>query len=620
MNIAFMVACVDEAYVDKPVIPIDKNKVTIEIFTRSQNFKLPESRGGSSNESFIEKTPYIIVFKNEVCTEVVQAMENSDTQKRYVQLTKDSSGDFQFLILANNGTHFYWGEERKEWTVENLHACLERETLSDISNNLLTDKLESPLHTSPPYAADRWDYILPMSHLTEPPVSEINESTEIGNSGSPLELIRGLAKVVFINEPELYLDSESNTKLPYNPFDMEGVITVKNISLQGKVYNHNGTPLNELTEIATDTEYQGVIYPMENITEDWAPPYYQASWGINVGYFYETAANQDTYFIIRGELTADFGSGVKEPRTFYYKMALLDNEQKPMGIVRNHEYQFIITNVRGPGYDTIEEAIAAPPSNKTILDYVVTTIDLSSHDVVSNGNYYLGITNSRYITYTDDNPDTWYHAFSIVTDYFSKTGWTPIKNQITSTEGITCNVSQISSTTSYSEPLEVKVQFNSVDSGRVDVWLGNLTLSINVVRKVSLIPAEGVWFYYCKYMKNPDNSNGYWDYGYYLTSGTVDNKDIAWIKLAPGSDFPPVAAENYTSGPQQFFPPDRAKLTNVTDAVTSGHGKIQVYIEENETTEKRTGTYYLSTGYNPYWAPQSKVERIKFDITQLGQP
>ena len=86
-------------------------------------------------------------------------------------------------------------------------------------------------------------------------------------------------------------------------------------------------------------------------------------------------------------------------RTFYYKMAPVDNNFAQIGIERNHSYEFRIINVRGPGHSTVAEAMAAPPSNKLLLDYEVTSVDLSSHHVIANGHYYLGVSNSRYITY-----------------------------------------------------------------------------------------------------------------------------------------------------------------------------------------------------------------------------
>lgn len=620
VNVMLLLACTDDMDILQSVSPADGDKVSVRIFTRAQEYRTPETRGGA-NETRIEMTPYVLVLKidgaSAKCIEAVQAIESLAADKQYVLLTRQPTGTYRLLILANNGTYFYFEGQRYEWKESNLSNLLVGKELSYISENLLTDKFDSPLHATVPYTSNDWGHLLPMSCLTEP-LNGISDDTRIGETGNPLQMIRGVANIVFLNDPAL-----NSSSIPYYKFRMSGVMSIVNMPEQTKVYNMDETPLATVgvTEIAK-SGYADVLLGMQDVTASWASPYMQASWG-SPCYVHETAAGDDTYFIIKGDLTADFGTGTEDTRTFYYKMAPVDKNYDVIEFKRNHKYEFKIINVRGPGHSSIEEAMAAPASNKLLLDYEVASVDLSSHHIISNGHYYLGVSNSRYITYTDE-PGTWQHAFSITTDYFSQSGaWTPIRNEIKGIGGITCDVAAIASTTSASQQQVVKVKFdNSTTTGWVEVWLGDLAMTVRVDRE-NIVAAGGDRLAYYKYYKNPDEGDQRWEYTHYLVSGAVDSGASSWIKLAPGNESLPANAQTYTSGGGAYFDPEPAILTNVTDVVTSGIGKIQVYITDNSITgggtrQVRKGTFYLSTGFHPTYAPQNWTDRIKIDIKQAG--
>lgn len=85
----------------------------------------------------------------------------------------------------------------------------------------------------------------------------------------------------------------------------------------------------------------------------------------------------------------------------YYKIRIAYGTDKATyDIRRGVRYAVNLTSVKGPGYTTPEEAIANEPAN---IEYDITVNDESSKDVViSNGQYYLGVSNSEYIIYADD--------------------------------------------------------------------------------------------------------------------------------------------------------------------------------------------------------------------------
>lgn len=606
ISMVLLTACVRED-INVTTSPAPES-FNIEIFTRAQKMQLPETRGWA-DQSGVDMTPFVLVFdESETCIEVVKAFEISGINKRYVTLTHRSTGKYRFLILANNeksgfgGQQFWLNGDHHPWTIDEVKGACLGEKLTDISQNVLTEKLNIPQRDFP--FAGSGAYLLPMTYLTDP-VEGIDENTKIGEpegvGNGPLELIRSVAKIIITNDP--YRDAN---KIPYNNFKMTGIMSIGNTPIQGKVYNSDGTYLTSvgLTEIAHEN-YASSICEVR-VGED---PYVQSHWG-DLIFINETAAERNTYFIIEGELTN--ADGVN---TYYYKMHAVDWEQKSMDLKRNFEYNFTIRNVRGPGYKTPQEAIASPSANQTIFWYDVTTVDLSSHHIKTNGQYYLGVSNSRYIAHTDNPTDL--SAFSIVTDYPFSTGLASIRNEIITSQNISCNVSRISSSTNATNPLVAKISFlNGATSGSVDIWLGNLKLTVNVEREPIISSAEK-WLAYYQYFQDTGSPvNKKWEYQYYLVSGTVDSGAVSWIKLAPGSN-------NYPEtlvGPGPYYDPDHATVTNVTDNVASSHGKIQVRIDSNGGVA-RNGTFYLSTGYNPDDVTgQKSVERIKFDIKQAAFP
>ncbi|WP_295938589.1 hypothetical protein [uncultured Alistipes sp.] len=606
ISLVLMSSCADDIGYTQPVPPgPGSDKVRIEVFTRSQNFDKPTTRNGGDQSGTIEKNPFVLVFNgagaSATFVEAVQVIEFSGINKRYVTLTRQPSGNYEILFLANNLTHFYFEGVRHEFTEDNLNLYLSGETLSSVSEKLLSDKLDTPRQTNSPYVNSSWSHLQPMTGRMTVSGAAIDENTKLGEpqgqGSGPIIMTRGISKI--------------QIESTLTNFTLTGIVCIKNVPTQGEIYNYDGVVPSgiELTEMAKDDTYTTDIISIG----EYGPT--QANYGDEL-YFYEASAANSTYFILRGEYTADFGNG-SETREYYYKMAIVDGSGSYFDLIRNHRYTFQITTVRGPGYETIEQAITGEPSNTTVLELTVITVDLSSHHIVTNGNYYLGVSNLRYVVYSDAAGP--HHAFSISTDYFTADGRTPVVNYIRPSAGITCNGTAIPSTTTPSNQFDVKITFAAGTSiGTIEVGIGDLTRTVNVEKKWSatgqeVIPSAGERLYY--YQCNA--SGPYWDYTYYCVNGSVDDRNTGktWIKLASGDTTYPTASIGQTAG---FFAPDPAKILEVTDQVTSSHGKIQVYIDPNTGTNAREGTFYLTTGKNPWHDPQYQVERIKFDIKQRG--
>lgn len=555
------------------------DKVQIEIFTRANSYDLPSTRAA---ESTIGMTPWVLVFKGDggsaTFVEAVQAFEM--VGKRYVILTKQNS-KCQLLILANNQAKFYYNNDNAdgyEFNETNLKAKLSGVTLSDACTRLLTEPLSSP-SLAIPYSGT--SEIIPMSAVLE--VSKIDNNTKIQNSDptkGALMLTRAVARIAVVNTAV--------------NFKLNGIVALFNVARQGQLHNYSNSIMNNASNL---TEYQGasdyssfLVVPNGGQSTDDSPIY-----------IYESEKQNDMYMIIQGKY---------DSKDYYYKMAIVDTDLDAMDLLRNHSYTFTIINAKGPGYDTVDDAKVAKPSNVD-LDFRITVDDSDSYEIMANNDYYLGVSNSVFIAYTD--VDKVYEAFDMITDcqkVFPDAG--KIEDNQAETEWsfelisptripIVTNISPISATVNVNVKTgliynEVGQSYNGKDkmNAYITLKLGNLEKQVHIRRRQAVSVNGDI----LKYMPTdsypyPEN-NPVVDY-HCLTGQVQDGKE--WIKLRPSTM---VERED-------------------TDRIIVEDGKIFIEILANATGQDRRGTVYLTTvATNGSSVGGSSVKRIKVDITQKG--
>lgn len=112
-------------------------------------------------------------------------------------------------------------------------------------------------------------------------------------------------------------------------------------------------------------------------------------------YVYETSEAAMPFVIVKGTYNGVVG---------YHRLNIWDrgNGEKYYDMVRNYIYNISITNIYTTGYATAKEAIEHPASNRDI-NVDITVEDGVSRDIVSNGEYYLGVSNSECLFYYTGN-------------------------------------------------------------------------------------------------------------------------------------------------------------------------------------------------------------------------
>ncbi len=256
-------------------------------------------------------------------------------------------------------------------------------------------------------------------------------------------------------------------------FTLEGV-TLVNGAKQGYVFRQADIPASSGTDVqqysektpVSGNELTSQIYLYEN-----------------AGLLSDGTTPNPTMLIIRGTYKGVSG---------YYRMDILkkntDGTYTPYDIERNYCYTLTITNIENGGYLTPKEAIDAEPSNTWYR--VDVTDDVKSHDVVTNGHYYLGVSNSEFFVYGNDDKvqDQLITTVSTNAPAGTYTLITP------SDANINLITSSLTTPTGVRTETEIHADLSGVGAsytGHIDLRVGNLTRRITIQRKMGVVYGLG---------------------------------------------------------------------------------------------------------------------------------
>jgi hypothetical protein len=378
-----------------------------------------------------------------------------------VILTK-YAGNCLILVIANPPTHFYDENTTTSYVFNrtNLETYLAGKKLSEAEEVLqVGSQLDSP-QTAVPYTGGS-EYI-PMSGVAS--ATKIDKNTTVNGdpaatdngdkSTQVLQLTRMVARIAVQSTASNFVLNSA---------------TVINAPRRGKIYCDGTTLLdnsgtNELTQYSADIA-----------TAAGTAPY---STTANPIYIYESRKEEQTALILKGTYnTTTVG---------YYKVFITDATGAPIDIERNKAYLVNVTDA-GPGYSSLSEAEEAPASN---IRTTIQVTDQNPYDMVSNGQYYLGVSNSELVIYDYAARATNYTAFTITTDATSGIGLaTPT---ITSTNtGFTLQPASQTMTLGASgiTTKQMIIQWPAISAnttGTITVKVGNLTRTVTITRKPTI--------------------------------------------------------------------------------------------------------------------------------------
>lgn len=252
-------------------------------------------------------------------------------------------------------------------------------------------------------------------------------------------------------------------------FKLEGVI-LANGAKKGFVFpqttlpvNHGGTiQYDEKTNNIVGNKLTSEIYLYENAGFSGALP-------------------NPTKLIIKGSY--------KGGPSGYYRMDILKNNgdgtYTPYDIKRNCCYTLKIKKIENGGYLSITDALAQEPSN-TWYDVVVK--DQDSYDIVSNGHYYMGVSNSEFIVYGNGTQLANLPITTVTTNAPAGTRTSITPPTITGLSAVTSSLTATNGTVTKTNIYATLTAANATEY--IDIRVGNLTRRINI-RRSAAVNADG---------------------------------------------------------------------------------------------------------------------------------
>lgn len=425
-----------------------EGKVHLTLHADMGNFTKPvKTRAAVADENNTGDNIWVFILENTNSLDyTLKSIENTTLRENgEVDIVVDQTTNPTTVILLANAPNKYVdnGGVERDFTSANLSHVTSYSELKQVLN---TGTLESPAR-SVPYTPDG---VIPMS-------GEVDFPTGISKSGSVHVLLKRIVAKISVE-----------TEIPPSQFQLLGA-SVCNAPKSGwllpprTLWRDNSTNLTNYDYDAIDCQAQPVdskqttvdspIYIYESRSEEQTAVVIKAIYRGNT-YFYKLT------------MTADYavdGSG-NRPKNFYY---------------RNFSYKYIITSVTGSGYSTFQQACDGAPNNN--IKSVIDVVDLTSHDIIDNGEYSLGVSNSAYIIYANRERSN-LTAVTLSTGGITNL---PFIGSITASQGITLESGETFVHPVTEKDIAISIADN-FSNGTITIRLGNLTKIIDVSRQSAI--------------------------------------------------------------------------------------------------------------------------------------
>lgn len=461
--------CTDEVFIDRT--PVNEGEaVRLQIYFNVPNQQVVDTRQRAVlDDAYINpESLYLLVF---------------DSDDKLVELDRAVSygadGNVQYYANLTSTN-----QERRIYIVANSSTVLESKKNSWISGSTTLDKVKSDLLKAPLPVSGTIISAMPHPHpmVGSIVLPVISASTSIGTANSKIQLTRATAKVKIVSN------------IPAGNTDVQLIgANLVNAPLQGYVFSDVTSPVNiiRLNYGTSDSKEEGMLGVENGGT-------------INL-YSYESDAvsQNNTYVILKASYKNTTG---------YFRINLLDSSGKQLNLKRNYEYQILVNKIGSAGYRTVAEAMKNPPL--TGIDFDLTVIDPDSHDIVSNGQYYLGVSNSELIVYKEG--DLIDLPVAIVTHNAPSSVSSGSVSVVSG--GITIRTASLLSTPGNTVGKELKVNMPAaVKQATIRLNLGSLVKTLTITRRSPVPEPGGVLADFVL----PE-----------FVSGYVDSAEDNWLRLS----------------------------------------------------------------------------------------
>lgn len=302
-------------------------------------------------------------------------------------------------------------------------------------------------------------YQQPQLHpmISEQPVSisSIGSNVRIGTVDDAIELTRNTAKVTVhnqTNDPSFSIEGANLLFVPESGYIFPGMVS--DLSTTPIARHHYGGG----NDSGADLEHTIASRSGNDITPL---------------YCYESMAAtcDNTALIIKVTYRGITG---------FHRVNLVDNvEKKQLDLKRNHHYQVRILKIQSPGYRTAIEALAGEAISNDI-DYEIYIQDPDSHEIVTNGKEYMGLSNSKLIVYKDGAvDDILATTLTYSTNSYWSNGTIVLPAGVSLSRGTTTLPATAGTDTIIKRDLYISLN-NTFRSGKITFRFGNLAQTLTI--------------------------------------------------------------------------------------------------------------------------------------------
>lgn len=466
IRIAFLflilASCTDEVFDRDEIIETTDSlngKVNINVNLRVGNYHLPQTR---SNENTFD-IPWVLSFKL-----VNRESVNPDTIFDEAVLLKQNKDNYLMQLTASQDPHLLMFISNASTLVEykksNFVGKRYWEVVSQLSygdpavsgeqglNPLSNPQSRNPFETEP----------IPMTAIQM--ISKIEKGTTLS---APVNLQRIVSKI--------YVDARQANES--SNFNLTGVtvIGVPALGYLDNTISKESIPPQNVVNYGTNTagtsNITGLI--LNNIVGNTTTSDIQNR-PIYVYPFIKNADNGGQFDVL---FAGNFGAETK-----YFKIRMGGMGSSNQLTTPNTSIIITIESIQSNGYGSIDQALKYEPSTGVVVK--VTIVD-DAHNIIANGKYYLGLSNTACHLYADGSMNSFTVA-TVSTNAFDKGNIIPTSS-IELVNSV--NMELIPGQVINSNSTDIKVKFGDEQfaSGTIVVKIGDLTQQVEVRKDWAIV-------------------------------------------------------------------------------------------------------------------------------------
>lgn len=323
-----------------------------------------------SDAEFNPNGLYLMVFERSA------AHVDDNALAQIVKIT--GSGTSYSAQLAKRGECIVYIVANAEKTINEKKTSWEATstTLGDVKRAL---KFTLPTSSRADDASDKviTGMIAPQPMLVEVLLDKIDANTQIGTPESPVLMQRTTVKISVRNE------TQDNGAARRRQEILLGANLI-NTPSEGYLFAMDDESLLEISRHQTgaESDLNGLISTPSAGAEEYPTC---------TLYSFESVSGTQTPTAVVIEAT-HLG------KSYFYRLNL-DIQKKDYALVRSFHYIVRINNILQAGFDTMEEAVAEEAPHN--VEYTVNVTDDTSADMITDGEYYLGVSNSEFFALAD---------------------------------------------------------------------------------------------------------------------------------------------------------------------------------------------------------------------------